>query len=278
MERDALQIHLRNLVDVLLVLLAHHDIGDAGTLGSQNLLLDATNGQYLAAQRNLARHGRVLAHLALGQCRGDRGSDGDACRRTVLRRSTLRHVDVDVPMVEDAVVDAQQVNVGLDIFQCDDGTLLHHVAQITGQRQLASLTFRQRGLDEQYLATHAGPCQSGHHASIGVALVDVAIEGWLAQQVFQLRGSNLVEGQLAVRSIFHSHLAQSLVDLLLQLAHATLAGVLLDNLLDGGLVEGQLLVLQTGVVLLLGHQVALGNLVFLFSDIAADLDNLHSVE
>ena len=48
-EGDALQVHLRNLVDVLLVLLAHHDVRDACTLGSQNLLLDATHGQHLAS-------------------------------------------------------------------------------------------------------------------------------------------------------------------------------------------------------------------------------------
>ena len=51
-------------------------------------------------------------------------------------------------MVEDAVVNAQLVNMCLAILQGDDGTLLHDVAQVAGQRQLASLAFRQRGLDK----------------------------------------------------------------------------------------------------------------------------------
>ena len=33
----------------------------------------------------------------------------------------LRHVDVDVPLLEDAVVYLQQVDVRLDVFQCDNG-------------------------------------------------------------------------------------------------------------------------------------------------------------
>ena len=185
---------------------------------------------------------------------------------------------MDVPVVEDAVVYAQQVHVSLDIFQGYHCRLFHDVAQVTCQRQLASLALRQRGLNEQYLATHAGPCQSGYYAGVCVALVDVAIEGGLAQQVLQLCGGNLVVGQLAIGGIFHSHLAQRLVDLLLQLAHTTLAGILLNDFLDGCLVEGQLLVLQTRVVLLLGYQVALGNLVFLLRDVATDLDDFHAVQ
>ena len=48
-ELHALQVYLWNLVDVLLVVATHHDIGDASALGSQDFLLDATNGQHLAS-------------------------------------------------------------------------------------------------------------------------------------------------------------------------------------------------------------------------------------
>jgi len=52
-------------------------------------------------------------------------------------------MDVDIPVVEDAVVDVQRIAVGFDILQGDDGTLLHHVAEITRQRELAALAFGQ---------------------------------------------------------------------------------------------------------------------------------------
>ena len=43
-EGNALQIHVGNLKNVLLVLTTHHDIGDTGTLGSQDFLLDTAYG------------------------------------------------------------------------------------------------------------------------------------------------------------------------------------------------------------------------------------------
>ena len=181
-------------------------------------------------------------------------------------------------MVEDAVVNAQLVNMCLAILQGDDGTLLHDVAQVAGQRQLASLSFRQRGLDKQYLAAHTGPCQSGDDTGVGIALIDVSIERRFAQQVFYLCGSDLFVGQFAVLGFLESQLAQRLVDLLLQLADAALTGILLYHLFDGSLVERQLLVVKTRIVLFLRYQVALGNLQFLFGDVAGHLDNLHAVE
>ena len=42
-EGDPLQIDFGNLKDVLLVFLTHHDVGNTGTLGSQDLFLDTTN-------------------------------------------------------------------------------------------------------------------------------------------------------------------------------------------------------------------------------------------
>ena len=70
-EFHTLAVHLRNLLDVLAVLLAHYDVGDAGTLCCKNLLLDATNRQNLTAERDFASHCCVLAHLALSECRGN---------------------------------------------------------------------------------------------------------------------------------------------------------------------------------------------------------------
>ena len=75
---------------------------------------------------------------------------------------------MDVPMGENAIINAQHINVCLDIFQCDDGTFLHHVAQITRQRQFAGFAFAQRCLDEENLTAYAGPCQTGYNTGIAL--------------------------------------------------------------------------------------------------------------
>ncbi len=58
------------------------------------------------------------------------------------------------------------------------------------------------------------------------------------------------------------HLAQSLVDLLLELAHTAFSGVVLDDALDGCLVEAYLRgeLVETCILQFLRNQVALGNL------------------
>ena len=185
---------------------------------------------------------------------------------------------MEVPLVENAVIDTQHIDVGFDIFQSDDCRFLHHVAQITCQRKFRTFAFRQRSLDEQYLATHAGPCQSRYHASIVVTLVDIAIEGGLAQQVFNLCRRNLFVRKFASFSLFESQFAQGFVYLFLQLTYTTFARVLLNNLFDSRLVEGQLLVVQTRIFFFFGNQMTFGNLILFFSNIATYLNNFHTVQ
>ena len=91
-------------------------------------------------------------------------------------------MDMDVPVAEDAIVDAEQVDVRLDVFQGDNCWLLHHVAEVTCQGQLACLSLAQRGLNEENLTAYGSPGESCYDTGIVVALVDVAVEWWVAQE------------------------------------------------------------------------------------------------
>ena len=180
MECHPLQIDIGNLIDVLFVLTAHHDIRNASPLGSKDLLLDTTYREYLSAKGDFTRHRRVLTHLSLGEGRGDGGGDGDTCRRSVLRCRSFWHVDMDVPVVEDAVVNIQLFGMGLHILQRQNGTLLHHITQVTSQRELRTLALRERSLDEEDLTADTRPGQTCDNACIVVALIDIAIEWGLS--------------------------------------------------------------------------------------------------
>ncbi len=94
---------------------------------------------------------------------------------------------------------------------------------------------------------------------------------WGDGRLFQLLGI----GQLV------GHLAQALVDLLLELAYAAFSGIVLDDVLNGCLVEAYLRGRYLSRPVFsnsLRHQVALGYLYLLLGDVAAYLDELHSVE
>ena len=107
MEGQSLAIYLWYVLHILPVVLAHHYVGDSGTLGGKDFLLYSSHGQHLSSQGYLTCHGHALAHLALGEGRGERSGNGDTSRWTVLGRCAFGHMDMYVPVVKDAVVDTE---------------------------------------------------------------------------------------------------------------------------------------------------------------------------
>ena len=278
MERHSLDILLLDLLDVLAVVFAEDDLGDAGPLGCQDLLPDASHGEHLAAQGNLTGHGNACLHLALRQGRSQRRGHGDAGRRTIFGNGPLGHVDVDVPVLKDFLVDVEQLSVGLDVLQGQHGRLLHHIAQVAGQRKLSSLAVAQAGLHEEYLTAHGRPGQASHHAGIVVALVLVAAELLHAQEVGQVVRGHLHLADFLLTRHAHSHLTHHLAQLLLQLAHTALAGIVLHDEFDGLLGDLQFIPGNAVGLHLLGNQVTAGYLHLLLGDVAAHLNQLHAVE
>ena len=80
------------------------DVLDACAFGGEYLLAYAAYGEYLASEGYLACHGYLAAHLALGECAGQRGGHGDACRGAVFGSSAFGDMDMYAVVVEDARV------------------------------------------------------------------------------------------------------------------------------------------------------------------------------
>ena len=91
-----------------------------------------------------------------------------------------------VIVLEDACVDAQLICMRLDVFQGKQSTFLHDVAQVSSKCQLASLAFAQACFDEENLSANTRPSETSYDACIAVALIAVATEDGLAQQLFSL--------------------------------------------------------------------------------------------
>ena len=91
---------------------------------------------------------------------------------------------MEIPVFEDAIIYTEQVDMRLDVFQGDDSRLLHHVAEVSGQSQLALLAFAQGGFNEEDFSAYGCPCQTGYYSCIAVALIDVSIERCRAKNIF----------------------------------------------------------------------------------------------
>ena len=276
MEIQSRNILLVDLFHVLSVVFTEHEIGDASTLGSKDLLLDATDRQHSSAERDLACHCHTFAHLAMGEGRCERCDHGDASRWAVLRCCSLRTVDVHVVIVDVILRDAQFIGMRLDVLISQSCRLLHHVAKIACQRELLALALAERRLDIEDAAAHRCPCQSCHDTVELIALILVRVKDWLAEELLKVGRCELGWHVLAYGCL-PRYATHDLGKALIEQTHARLAGVLIDNLCHDLFRDGKLRVFQSMLFLLLWQQVSLGYLHFLLHNVAAELDDLHTV-
>src|SRR4051794_12390562 len=280
-ELQALAQVLGDVVGVGLVERRGDDRAHVVALRGQRLLLQPADRQHLPGQRDLAGHRDVLAHAAAGEQRGQRGGHRDAGARAVLGRRAGGHVHVDVVVGEPRVgqVGRDLVGVRLDPGQRGLGRLLHDVAQLAGEHELA-VTRRRAGLDEQHVAADGRPRQAGGHARRRGAPACLVVEARAAQQLAHALGRDRRLGRLgAVRRLGHlpGDLAAQRADLALELAHSGLARVVGDDAAQRLVADGDPRLLQAVALDLARDEVALGDLQLLVLGVASELDELHAV-
>ncbi len=150
----------------------------------------------------------------------------DARRGPVLRHGALRHVQVDVRLLE-VDGDAEILDVRAHPRQTRARRLLHHVAELAGQDQ-GPLAGHRGGLDEEDVAAGRRPGEAGGDAR------DLRPLGRLRVEL--LRPEDVGDGSPGSgsdRRAVLGHLdrdgADDAGDLALEVAHARLARVLLDD-------------------------------------------------
>src|SRR4051794_32266021 len=238
---------------------------DPRPLRRERLLLEAADRQHEAGQRQLARHRRVVADPAVRDQRHERRRHRDAGARPVLGNRAGGHVHVDVVGLEEVL--GQPVRVRAHVRQRRLRGLLHHVAELAGDRELPRAGHRAR-LHEQHVAADRRPREPRRHARLLGAPLDVGREARPAQQrpdPRHARGDLALEG--ALRDLA-GHLAEDRADLALEAAHARLARVLLDDRLQPGVGERHLRALEPVALDLARDEVALGDLELLLLGVA----------
>ena len=139
---DEVQLHgvlqeLGEVGQVALVLGGQDGFEDAGAVGGEELLLQAADGEHLAAQGDLAGHGDVAADGDLGERAGERGGQGDAGGGAVLGDGAFGDVDVDVEVAVEVAGEAEVLGAGADVGERGLRGLLHDVAELAGEGELA---------------------------------------------------------------------------------------------------------------------------------------------
>lgn len=137
-------------------------------MGGEDLLLEAADGQDLAAEADLARHGNVGVDARLCHERDEGRQDGDARARAVLADRALGHVQVDVALgraAEDNVGlgrgDPERKRVGAQVRDGDRDRLLDDVAELARRLDRALTGHDLRGREGREGQPTAAPRRQG---------------------------------------------------------------------------------------------------------------------
>ena len=156
------------------------------------------------------------------------------------------------------------------------GGLLHHVAELAGDRQLARARVG-RGLDEEHVAADGRVGEAGRDAGVGGALARVGREAARAEPGAGLVGVDLDLRGLALGDLARG-LAQQVGDPPLQVADAGLARVLADHDAQRVVADRHLLLAEAVRLELLRHEVLARDAGLLVLRVAGELDDVHPVE
>ncbi len=135
-------------------------------------------------------------------------------------------MDVDILIFVKIGFDAQQLRVTADTGDRRLGGFLHDVAQRACQHQLAR-AFHDRDLDRQQLAADRRPRKAVDHADLVLVRQPVGQEFLVAEHFLHDLFVDL-EGLGFAVELLHGAFAQERGDLPFELAHARLAGIVID--------------------------------------------------
>ena len=203
-------------------------------------------------------------------------SHGYACRGAVLGHGAFRNMDMDVILREEFRFNAVVFRNGPEIADTGYCGFLHHIAQVTGELEIA-FSGHDIDFDLQNFAAHAGPGKAGNDTNLGLA-VHLGYGSFCpAEELFQIpyRNGYLLK---AVLLNLQRGFAADGAELAFQLTDAGFPGIARDNLFNGFVGNDQFLFLDAVGKHLLRNQVLLRNVNLLVFRIAADLDNLHPVQ
>ena len=156
---------VRDFGQVFFIFLRDQHCFDPTPQRGQQLLLKATDGQDIAAQRHLARHSNITAHGRLGQNRHDRRHHRNPCTGAIFRGRPFWNVDMDIPPVQFRGLHA---NFGRDRTHIGTGRIdgfLHHIAKLTRGFH-APLARQAQRLNRQQITAHTCPSQPCDNADL----------------------------------------------------------------------------------------------------------------
>src|SRR6266481_4818307 len=134
MYRKARADFLRDVRQVLLIVLRKQYGTQAHSVGGQEFFLDAADGENFAAQGDFAGHGDIAANGNFGEGADDGIANGDAGGGAILWDGAFGDVHVDIDVAVEILGEAEGVGTRANEAHGGLRGLLHDVAEFSGER------------------------------------------------------------------------------------------------------------------------------------------------
>src|SRR5260221_10254358 len=245
-------------------------------MGSQELFLDAADGQNLAAQGDFAGHGHIAAHRILRQRADDRIADGDPGGGAVLGNGSFRHVHVDIERAVEIFFEAECGGARANVAHGGLRRFLHDFAELASGCQ-AAFAFHRGGFDGEYGTADFRPRETGGEADFILLLKPEFAELQHAEIIVYVHGGNLDRGFGAIGNHAASHLARDILNFAFQVSDARFVCVVADYVQQAIVGEGEILFRQAGRFAGALYQEALGDFELFLFGVAGQAQDFHAV-
>src|SRR5581483_1219578 len=248
---------------------------DARTHGGQHFFLDAADRQDQPAQADFARHRDVFMHRPSREQGHERDKHRHAGARSVFGNRAGRHVHVDVAAFENFRLQTETARAILYQRQRRLGALLHDIAELPGEDQVALARYARR-LDEENIAADRRPGEAGRDAGDARALRHLTFEALGPEDRVQIAG---IDADLVRRPFGDAHrdVTKHAADFALEITHAGFAGIVADDGPQRLVGDFALLGFQAVRFELPAYEIAACDLELFFLGITRDVDDLHAI-
>src|ERR1700686_101493 len=278
MYRKGREDFLRDVRQVLLIVLRKQHCTQAHSMGGEEFFLDATDGQNLAAQRDFAGHGDIAAHGNSGKGADDGVADGDAGGRAVLGDGAFGNVYVNIDVAVEILGQAEGVGTRADVAHGGLRGFLHDVAEFSGQGE-AAFAFHQGGFGGEHRAADFGPGGAGGEADFVVLLEPELAEFQDAEVIVDVGGRDFgVDlGFDAFGDDLARHFARNVLDFAFEAAHTGFVSVVANDVEKSFVGEGEILLGQAGSLARAADEEALGDFELFLLGVAGKAQDFHAV-
>src|SRR5258707_5132102 len=247
MNRKGREDFLRDVRQVLLIVLRKEHGTQAHSMGGEELFFYAADGQNLAAQGDFAGHGHVAAHGNFRERADDGVADGDAGGGTVLGDGAFGDVHVNIDVAVEILGQAEIVRTRANVAHGGLRGFLHDVAKFTGERE-AAFAFHQGGFGGEDGTANFGPGETGGQADFVVLFEPEFAIFQNAEEIVDVdrRDFGIDLGFDAFGDDFARHFARDVLDFAFEAAHAGFMCVVADDIDQAFVGQGEIFVGEGG--------------------------------